>query len=637
MDNRKTYQVLVLDDDEPLGELLITFLQTSGPFQVDQILYGGDLLARLKSRHYDLLLLDYHLPDTTGLDVLNSLMSLPGHPPVIMMTGKGDQRTAAQAIQRGAYDYLVKGQDFWPGLTTLLEKTIRMHELQESARWSIEQVHYQSLLLDNMRDAVVVWDLEGKITFWNPAAYLLFNLKPKDMLGKPALSDYLGLFHPQVIPPKPGDTATSETERAFTTRDGCKLWISARLMPLRSPENPSLLLGYMDVSRDITHRKRDQQALQESKKFVQQIVNTTPNIIYIYDLQDNAVTFVNQEVLAVLGYKPEEVMALPFDSIQGCLHPQDFERVTRQLQAGLKAREGSVTEFEYRMRHKNGLWRWLYSRESVFARDPQGRPRQIIGVAQDITDRKGDEAKIQKAQAQLVQAARLSAIGQLATGVAHRISNPLTSVLGEAQLLLRSLPANDPLRESVQLIETAGWLAQSAVEDLTKFSESPSNTITVIDFYQTIHLAISLLGDYLKAEDVAIELNLAGKSPVVRGNPHQIESLWVNLLLFIRSIINHECARTLRIRSVDLGDSLAGIDLEINEVNVTEEQLDSIFDSNLAATSGDIASGMEFSICREIARQNRGAILVTCRQNLTVFHVSLPREQGDGTEKDSYR
>ena len=626
MDRNETYQVLILDDDILLGELLKTFLQTSGPFQVEQIIMGSDLRDRLDAKHYDLLMLDYHLPDTTGLDILNALAILPVHPPVIMMTGKGDQRTAAQAIQLGASDYLVKGQDFWPGLAALAEKTIRIHELQESARKSMEQVQYQSLLLDNMRDAVVVWNLEGKITFWNPAAYLLFNIKPKDIIGCPVQSAYLDLFKPHVFPPKPGDTATSESEREFSTYDGRSLWISARLMPLRRPENPNLLLGYMDVSRDITHRKRDQQSLLESQKFVQKVVNTTPNIIYIYDLTQNAITFINQVVMDVLGYNPENVLALAFDSVRDYLHPQDQERVAEQIKTGQNSRDGIVNEFEYRLRHKKGYWCWLYSRESVFSRDIQGRPNQIIGVAQDITERKRNDAKIQKAQTQLMQAARLSSIGQLATGVAHQISNPLTSVLGEAQLLLHKLPKDHPLRESIQTIETAGWRAQWAVEILTKFSEPPSDTITVFNLYKTIDLAVNLIGVNLKSEGVTLEVDLGGEPPQVRGNEQQFESLWVNLLLFIRSIITDVISRKLRIHSVDLGNSLTGIAVEINDVYVTEEQLNIVFDPNLAAISTDVISGMEFSICQEIIRQNRGTIQVSSDQNLTIFHVKLPRE-----------
>ena len=243
MDNSETIHILILDDDIQLGELLKIYLESSGPFQVEQIIVGSDLFGRLASKNYHLMLLDYHLPDTTGLDVLNDLSVFESHPPVIMMTGKGDQRTAAQAIQRGAADYLIKGDDFLTGLPTLIQNTIRMHQLQEAARQSMEQVRYQALLLDNMRDAVVVWDLQGKITFWNPSAYLLFGLKPKDMIGQSVDTSYLNLFSPPVILPHLGDTATSETEREYRGPNGKVTWISSRLMPLRNPDLSQALIG----------------------------------------------------------------------------------------------------------------------------------------------------------------------------------------------------------------------------------------------------------------------------------------------------------------------------------------------------------------------------------------------------------
>ena len=625
MDRTSPYQVLILDDDVALGELLQAFLQSSGPFQVSQITMGSDLEPRLDASPVDLLLLDFHLPDTTGLDVLDRIYARADRPPVIMMTGKGDQRTGALAIQRGAADYLIKGQDFWPGLASLIEKTIRMHRLQEMARRSMEQVSYQSLLLDNMRDAVVVWDLNGKITFWNPAAYLLFNLKPSEMVGKPVESAYLARFRPLVSSPKPGDTATSETEREFVAENGHSTWISSRMMPLRLPDNPAMILGYMDVSRDITHRKYEQMALRESQKFVQKIIDTTPNIIYIYDLSRGSIVFVNQEVTDVLGYQPAEVQAFTVAAVPQLMHPHDQEQVADLFKKIQDARDGTVNEFEYRLRHKQGQWRWLHSRESVFSRNGQGKPSQIIGVAQDITERKSNEAKMQKTQAQLVQSARLSAIGQLATGVAHQISNPLTSVLGEAQYLLQTLPKDHPLRESIKAIETAGWRAQWAVDILTRYSEPPTNTIGSVELRQTIEMAVSLVGVNLQSGGVNIEMQLTGKSPQVHGNIRQLESLWVNLLLFIRSIINNQSIRTLRIRSVDLG-SYTAVDVEINDLQVTEEQLTAVFDPSLATISSEDISGMEFSICQEIARQNRGSIQVSRIEKNTTFRVTLPTE-----------
>ena len=308
------------------------------------------------------------------------------------------------------------------------------------------------------------------------------------------------------------------------------------------------------------------------------------------------------------------------------IHPEDLDEVIRQRGELVKASEGTIKEFEYRIRHKNEQWRWLHCREAIFSRDERGQPVQIIGIAEDITERKQKDARIRQANTQLLQAARLSAVGQLATGVAHQISNPLTAILGEAQLLLQTLAKDDPLRESIEMIETAGWRAQWAVQVLNTFAEPASSTIGSVDLYETIRLAVSLIGVNLQSDGVSISLELTGDTPHIHANPRQIEALWVNLLLFIRSIINKQSCG-LNIRFVDLGDTNIAIDAELDGVSVSNDQLITVFDPELVFISGETLSGMEFSICQEIARQNQGTIEVSNTQNRSTFRVILPKEK----------
>lgn len=252
--------------------------------------------------------------------------------------------------------------------------------------------------------------------------------------------------------------------------------------------------------------------------------------------------------------------------------------------------------------------------------------KQVLSTCLDITDRKLKEAKIQQANAHLAHAAQLTAIGQLATGVAHQISNPLTAILGEAQLLKRSLEAGDPMRESLDSIEEAGWRAQWAVQILNTFSEPPSHTIGAVDLYDSIRLAISLVGINLQVGGASIELQQDGQTPKLRANPRQIEALWVNLLLFIRSIINRT-ACSITIQTMPAPRDCIEIDFVVDGVTVAEEQLKTVFDEDLVVNSESTISGMEFSLCQEIVRQNQGSIRVDIGANHSIFRIVLPREE----------
>ncbi len=156
---------------------------------------------------------------------------------------------------------------------------------------------------------------------------------------------------------------------------------------------------YDQLQVELKERKQTEAALKSSQRFIEQIAYASPNILYLYDLQEQRNVYVNREIAATLGYSPTDVQALGTDVMVTLMHPDDYRRYSHyytQLQA---AKDEDVLEFEYRVRHVDGQWRWLYSRDAVFQRDDQGRVKQIIGTAQDISDRKATEEALRDSQA----------------------------------------------------------------------------------------------------------------------------------------------------------------------------------------------------------------------------------------------
>ncbi len=145
----------------------------------------------------------------------------------------------------------------------------------------------------------------------------------------------------------------------------------------------------VNTSRDISDRKRAELELQKSQRFIEQIADASPNILYLYDIQEQRNVYTNREILSVLGYSPETIQAMGANFTINLLHPDDLDSVLPTYYEKISAaQDGEVIETEYRMRHANGEWRWLYSRDSVFSRDAEGKVKRTIGTAQDISDRK---------------------------------------------------------------------------------------------------------------------------------------------------------------------------------------------------------------------------------------------------------
>lgn len=674
MNKLHRHRILALDDDVTLGGVLKSYLEDSGPFLVDQILEGRDLLPQLAVSSYDLMLLDFHLSDATGLDVL-SLLRTNGHKlPVIMMTGKGDERTAAEAIKLGASEYMIKDENFWSELPLLIQKTIRMHELQEAVSRSAEELRKSEerfrTLFETMSLGVVYFDRLGNIVSANPAAMRILGFSSGQASGRTlnvqelkAVHENGAPFTAETLPPllaiNRGEPVLDMVLGIPHIKTGNQVWIKMDANPQFIPGEGNPYQVY-STFEDISKQKRAQDILHSRLRLMQFAGSHS-----LFELLQASLFEICEQTSSLIGtffFYNESRQSL----ILQAFSTGNIEDVTDTSGTNLHYNiyeVGAWTECIDEMRpvinnFETGLSRpyTLPSGQNRITRQllvPVFRGGQIVAVvdianklsdyteadveivslladfAWDIAERKQKEEALriseERHNVQLMQAARLSAIGQLATGVAHQISNPLTVILGEAQLLLQILPKEDQLRESIQTIEKAGWRAQWAVQVLNTFSEPAPETMESVDLFESIKLAVGLVGTNLEADGVAVVVSLDGEPQHVQGNLRQIESLWVNLLLYIRRIINLKPC-SLNLSSSDPGNGTVTIEIQLDGVSTPETYLEDVFNSDLVFNPDSAISGMEYSICQEIVRQNHGAIEVTVGENQTNFRVTLLKE-----------
>ncbi len=489
---------MVVDDNEDHAGLAAQFLEMSGRCEVEVVGSLAELWHCLATGVYHVALLDYNLPDGNGLDALAEIPARGYYLPVVMVTGRGDERVAAQAIQRGAVDYLVKTGDYLRTLPAVVEKAARTHELVQAAQRSLEKIRYQAMLLDNVGDAVVVWNADGRITFWNRAAEHLLGYAAAECLGQPVAQKYLSLFDPPVEPPQPGTPGQVDVERQCQPPNADQpIWISSNLTALY--DSPGRLVGYMDVCRNISVRKQ---------------------------LEDQVRTF----------------------------------------------------------------------------------------------------------QTHLAQSARLSAIGELASGVAHQISNPLTTIIAEAQMLMHGAVTEDERRDSAKAIEQAGWRAQRTVQTLMDFARPAVSSLEWLAVNTTIENALTLVGSHFETLGVGLSLELAPDLPAIYGSPRQLEDLWVNLLLLARDAIADGQPHRIRLCSGLNADGRVQVEVNDDGEIILPSQLKSIFEPDFVGFSNRRGSGLELSICREMVRQHRGQIAVdSAPERGTTFIVTLPTEGANGT------
>ncbi len=155
-----------------------------------------------------------------------------------------------------------------------------------------------------------------------------------------------------------------------------------------------------NLQAEITERTKVEAELHESKLFAESIAENSTSIIYVFDLDTMTTVYANKDVAEFLGYGLEKIQELGSNFLPSVIHPDDMPYMMSHLEDFKHVKDGEVIEFEMRVKHVSGEWRWLWNRETVFKRSG-GSPCQIMGTAQDITERKRVEESLERERRQL--------------------------------------------------------------------------------------------------------------------------------------------------------------------------------------------------------------------------------------------
>jgi PAS domain S-box-containing protein len=271
-----------------------------------------------------------------------------------------------------------------------------------------------------------------------------------------------------------GKTLLDSHEYFSTTVDGNPYWVEIVATPL-TDENGNITSA-VEIAVDVTERKRAEEKLHESQYLTQKILDCSPNLIYIYDLQAKSNVYSNREVLDVLGYTSEQIKSMGTELFANILHPDDAKVVDEHHASFMNALDNATYDVEYRMKNSNGEWKWLRSRDTLFARTKEGLGKQILGICEDITESKKAEEEVNQMMDQLVLVnEKLGVVGGLTR---HDVRNKLSAVTGYAYLLKKKY-YDDPdivdalsrmeqaVAESVKIFDFAKMYEQIGAEKLT--------------------------------------------------------------------------------------------------------------------------------------------------------------------------
>jgi two-component system NtrC family sensor kinase len=254
----------------------------------------------------------------------------------------------------------------------------------------------------------------------------------------------------------------------------------------------------------------------------------------------------------------------------------------------------------------------------------------VIAYIKDVTEKR-------KMEVQLLHSGKLAAIGEMAAGVAHELNSPLTAILGNSQLLLRTTPKEDPSFSLLNDIKNCGIRCKRIIKSLLTFSRQDEYLFDSCSVNEAVEQVLNLLKYQLEKNQIKIKLMLQGDLPLIEGNQPQIEQIIINLLLNAKDALELSPYKNkeIIIKSAHQSNEIQ-LSVIDNGIGIEENRLSEIFHPFHTTKESEKGTGLGLSVSIGIARTHGGTIEVNSKLHKgSTFTLKLPLQQTKEVEVTS--
>ncbi len=475
----------------------------------------------LERGHFDLILSDFTVPGYSGLSALALARTTSPEVPFIFVSGTIGEEQAIESLHRGATDYVLKQRlaRLVPAVRRALAETVertKRHVAEAALRQA--EARFRDIF-ENAVEGIYRSTPQGRLLDVNRTMARLCGYASPEELSA-AVQDIGHDLH--VDPPRRevfdrllqqnGEVLAYESK--IRRKDGAIVWISENARVVRDVHGK--LLCYESMVTDITGRKTAEDALRQSEERFREMAERIDQVFYVLALNTGGCSYVSPAYEHIWGRPIAELYAQPRQWTEAIL-PEDRARV---LAAREELDRGKDYRIEYRIQRPDGTVLWIEDR-SCLIRTPNDGTRRAVGVAWDITPRR-------QLEAQLLQAQKMEAVGQLAGGMAHDFNNVLAVVIGYARLLLDHGTMPPDSIEPLTQIFIAGTRAANLTRQLLVFSRNQPVNRRPIDLNEVAR-EFSMMLRRLIGEHITLELALSPDRCSAEADAGMIEQVLMNL------------------------------------------------------------------------------------------------------------
>lgn len=385
--------VLILEDNPVDAELMLAELRRAGFATRSQCVDRRESFLAALDPPPELILADFAMPQFDALDALEILRARGLSVPFIIVSGSIGEDQAVAAIKKGADDYLLK--DRLGRLASAVKQALELKRLRREKE-SAEKAHARlAAIIEATTDFVGIADAHGRMLYVNRAGRRMLDVSEREEVHDLSLRD----FHPDwaaeivmrdgLAGARNAGAWTGET--ALLSRDGHEIPVSQLILAHKGPEGA--VEFYSTIARDVTEQNRAERRLRDSEERFRELAENIREVFWVSSPDKNQVLYVSPAYESIWQRPCEQLYQSPRDWLNA-IHAEDRGRV---LQAALtKQTEGSYDE-EYRILRPDGSVRWIHDK-AFPVRTPSGEVHRVVGVAEDVTERKLTEQALRESE-----------------------------------------------------------------------------------------------------------------------------------------------------------------------------------------------------------------------------------------------
>ena len=551
--------ILLVDDTPASLKLLADMLRNEG-YTIRASTDGALALKSIEAKLPSLILLDVKMPGMTGLEVCQRLKAdeKTRSIPVIFISSLRDESDKIKGFQAGGVDYIgkpfnsdevlarVKTHLTLRKMQTKLENEVQKRTadiIETNVRLQKEiadKIALQNVLvlseerfklsMEATNDGLWDWDIKSDACYFSPSYYLMLGYTPGSFPAEGKV--WKDLLHPgdkEYVLKTIGECLEGlcekfEIEYRIKTANEEWKWILGRGKCVARDEHRRAV-RLVGTHVDITGRKLAEEALKKSEaqyRLSEIDLNNSQSIAKVgswkWDIKNGEVAW-SDEMFRLFGIDKSTYTGRLGDAIKNVIHPDD-------LHIFLASNVSSIVEkrtFEYRIILPDASIHHISAKAGEVIFDGDGKPDVIMGIAQDITERKSSEQALRQAQ-------KLESIGTLAGGIAHDFNNLMNAVLGQSSLALGKLPKESPAAVHITKAIKASERVAELTKQLLAYSGRGKFFIDEIDLNMLVKENVQML-EVSIPKSCQLQYELCSPSPRIMGDVSQLQQVIMNLII----------------------------------------------------------------------------------------------------------